>query len=154
VNDSQRARSGSDGVWVRARGAYVALLGDEDPAAAALATGAVDLRPGHSDEVPDSAAATLVSGPDDLAELREIVESATGVGTWPRSSATDGEIITVELRLERPAALLGLLLAMEGVIERRSPWGRWRTMVDTMAARVQELDVVTIDNRLRKSLDD
>jgi len=143
MNDSPRARPSSSGTWVRARRAYVDLLGDDDPAAAVLADGAVDLRLGHDRGEDDSSLRRLVSAPDDLAEVREIVESVIGVGAWPTAGPAPGEVTRARVELSGPTAVLGLLLSMDGLIERRSPWGRWRTVVDIMAARVAELDAVT-----------
>jgi hypothetical protein len=122
----------------------VALLGDDDPAAVLLAAGAIDLRLGYDEGAFEPGRRTLMSASDDLHELREIVESATGVGTWPTPVPTPGRPIRARIDLAAPAPALGLLLAMDDLIERRSPWGRWRTMVDTMAARVAELDAVTV----------
>lgn len=123
------------------------MLGDEDPAAELLADGASDLRLGH-DRGLASTELVLVSGPSDLIELREIVESALGVGTWPTSPQVEGEILRARIRVHRPAVLLGLLMAMEDLIDKRSPWGRWRTVVDTMAARVTALTEITVDVRV------
>jgi len=157
MSDS-RARPDSSGSWDRARRAYLMLLGDEDPADAYLADGALDLRLGHELLDPDAvvvgvggvdgAESVLFSGPGDLVEVKEIVEAATGVGTWPTPAAGHGELIRVRLELSRPAAVLGLLIAMEDLIERRSPWGRWRTVVDTIASRIAELDSVSIETRV------
>ena len=149
MSDTHRARPGSPGSWDRARRAYVALLGDDDPGAAMIAAGAVDRRLGHDGERALDRAA-LVSAPDDLHELREIVESATGVGTWPTPDGVDGDPIRARIELTAPAAALGLLLCMEDLIERRSPWGRWRTVVETIAARVAELDAVTVSFVVRE----
>ncbi len=106
------------------------------------------MRLGYEDGEWDRSAPAVVSGPADLAELADIVEAAMGVGTWPRHPSPAGAAITARLTVARPAPLLGLLLAMEGLIERRSPWGQWRTMVDTMALRVAEIDSITLDLRV------
>ena len=159
MNERRRARSASSSEWDRARRAYRTLIGDHDPAAAAIAEGgAIDLRPGGPLPAPDTGLSRLVvvSGPADLVELREIVETATGVGTWPTAAQGNaaltamgsGALHTARLEIERPAALLGLLLAMDGLIEDRSPWGTWRTVVDTLAGRVHELRAVTIEARI------
>jgi len=150
MSESRRARSDSSGSWDRARRAYLAVLGDADPAAALLAADMIDLRLGFSGALDAETAAhrALVSGPDDLAELRDVVESALGIGTWPRALPIDGERIGGRIEIGRPAALLGLLLTMEGLIERRSPWGKWRTAVDTMAGRVGGIRELTIDLRI------
>jgi hypothetical protein len=135
-------------VWDRARRAYLALLGGRDPAAAVVAaTGAVDLRPGGLASQTDATTTQtiVVSGPADLIELREIVETATGVGTWPANEADRGEVRSSVLEVEGAAPLLGLLMAMEGLIEDRSPWRTWRTAVDTLAARVEKLRTITVE---------
>ncbi len=49
------------------------------------------------------------------------------------------------LEVEGAAPLLGLLMAMEGLIEDRSPWRTWRTAVDTLAARVEKLRTITVE---------
>ena len=148
VNERERARSVSISEWDRARRAYRSLLGDGDPAVDAIERlGAVDLRPGGPAPRPDGGPARVivVSGPADLVELREIVETATGVGTWPAPALIPGEVRTAQLPVEREAPLLGLLLAMEGLIDDRSPWRTWRTAVDTLAARVRELESITVE---------
>lgn len=114
-----------------------------------FAAGASDLRLGHDPATPWPDGAVVLSGPDDLAELRDVVETVTGVGSWPRPPEVDGAtVVRARVAIHRPAALLGLLLAMEGLIERRSPWGRWRTTVDTLAARVATIDSIGVDLRL------
>ncbi|GJM38825.1 MAG: hypothetical protein DHS20C19_21920 [Acidimicrobiales bacterium] len=156
MNDARRARPGSDGAWDRARRAYRAVLADADPAADLLAAGALDLRPGHTAQEWDPARLVVCSGSDDLRELRAIVADATGIGTWPSSpaaDATEGDEIRARVDIERSSSLLGLLIAMDGLIERRSPWGRWRSMVDTMAARVTALDSVEIHLRVVEPTD-
>jgi hypothetical protein len=52
------------------------------------------------------------------------------------------------VEVAQPAALLALLMTMEDLIERRSPWGKWRTAVDTMAGRVGGIRALTIDLRI------
>lgn len=148
MNERERARSGPAPGWDRARRAYVGLLGADDPAASFLADGALDLRLGHDAASLDPARRLVVSGPDDLVELRTIVESAIGVGSWPAPARADGEPVVAVVGSPRPAAMLGLLMAMDGLIETRSPWGRWRTVVDTMAARVAAIDTITVDLRV------
>ncbi len=150
MSESRRARSASSGSWDRARRAYLAVLGDADPAASLLAADVVDLRLGFGAPLDAETAAprALVSGPDDLAELRDIVESALGVGTWPRPVPVDGEPVRARVEVAQPAALLALLMTMEDLIERRSPWGKWRTAVDTMAGRVGGIRALTIDLRI------
>ncbi|MEZ5244390.1 MAG: hypothetical protein R2707_04770 [Acidimicrobiales bacterium] len=148
MHDPLRARPGSSGSWDRARRAYVALLGGDDPAAVLLAAGALDLRLGYEPGEWDPSRCIVVSGPDDLAQLRAVVEEAVGVGAWPLVDPADGEPIGTHLGPGRSGAMLGLLMAMEGLVESRSPWGRWRTVVDTIAARVATIDEVTVDLRV------
>lgn len=120
------------------------MLGEDDPAAHLLDDDTDDRRLGGIEPI-DPERRTLLSGPADLLEVRQIVEAATGIGTWPAPSAAAGEHHRVTVAVERPAAILGLLIAMENLIERRSPWGRWRTTVDTMAARIEALETVTLE---------
>ncbi len=148
MNDAPRARPGSSRVWDRARRAYLAVLGDHDPAVPQLVAGALDLRLGYEPDEWDRERTIIVSGPEDFAELREVVETATGVGTWPRCVGPTGTAIAAQIAIERSAPLSGLLLAMEDLIDRRSPWGRWRTMVDTMGPRVARIDEITVDLRV------
>ena len=146
--ESPRARPGSSGGWDRARRAYLALLGPDDPAAALVAAGALDLRLGYDPDDADPARRLVVSGPDDLKELREIVERAVGPGAWPPLPPVAGVPIGTRLGPGRGPAMLALLMAMDGLVERRSPWGGWRTVVDTVASRVAALDGVTVDLRV------
>lgn len=151
MNDGERARSTSGSEWDRARRAYRALLSDCDPAATVVERlDALDLRPGGDASAPDDGPprAVVVSGPADLRELREIIETATGIGTWPTPPGGEGEIRTAQIEIQRPAPLLALLLAMDGLIEDRSPWRTWRTAVDTVAGRVGGLRVVTVEARI------
>jgi hypothetical protein len=148
VNDASRARSVSPGEWDRARRAYRALIGENDPAADVLGlTGAVDLRPGvrRPDSDDPIRRVVVLAGPGDLIELREIVEAATGVGTWPSGPSVAGEIRRGRLEITRPSSLLGLLVAMEGVIDDRSPWRTWRSAVDIVAARVREIGALSLE---------
>jgi hypothetical protein len=147
VSERDPARSSSQSEWDRARLAYRAFIGDRDPVADLVRLGAVDLRPGGVATVHegDGERTIVVSGPQDLAELREIVEAAIGVGTWPVAAGTPGEIRTVHLDVEGSGPLSGLLLAMEGLIDDRSPWRRWRSAVDTIAARIATLSSITIE---------
>ena len=129
----------------------MALLGADDPATRLIADGALDLRLGHDPSEIDSvdpARRLVVSGADDLVELRAVVESAIGVGSWPAPPPADGQPVVAVVESPRPAAMLGLLIAMDGLIETRSPWGRWRTVVDTLAARVRAIDTITVDLRV------
>ena len=135
-------------MWGRARRAYVDVLGADDPAAQLLADGALDLRLGHEASEIDPARRLVVSGPRDFCELREIVESAIGVGAWPTPGPGEGVVVRAPVTPDRPAAMLGLLLAMEELIDRRSPWARWRTVVDTLAARVNAIEALTVDLRV------
>jgi hypothetical protein len=149
VNSHERARSPSTPEWDRARRAYQRLIDGHDPAAFLVDPDeAHDLRP--SVTVPALAAeATLVAGPRDLQELRAVVQRSLGVGTWPAASLIPGaELVSTEILIERPTALLGLLLAMEGLIEDRSPWRTWRSFVDTLAAAVADIESVTVETQI------
>ena len=113
MTDTPRARPGSFGGWDRARRAYLEMLGADDPARSLLAAGALDLRLGYEADAVDPNRLTLRSGPQDLVELRAIVEESTGVGTWPIGNAVTGDSIVARVGLARPATLLALLMAME-----------------------------------------
>ena len=148
MTESRRPRSTPSPEWERARLAYQELVRGVDPAATAIKRlDAVDLRPGGPGPARSGrrARAIVVSGPADLVELREIVEAATGVGTWPTTVGAPGEVRTARLDLHRSAPLLSLLLAMDGLIDDRSPWRTWRTTVDTLAGRVRKLRSITIE---------
>lgn len=129
------------------------MIAGHDPAADAVAAeSAVDLRP-RPDAPLDAAGLVVVSGPGDLAELRTIAEQSLGVGTWPSAVDVGGEVGPATLRsthlsVERPAAVLGLLIAMEGMIEDRSPWRTWRTAVEMLAPAIADLDTLTIEARI------
>jgi hypothetical protein len=150
VNDPRWARSRTPGEWERARLAYQALVRADDPAGSLLsADDVVDLRP-RADLSgwcrPSGCRSVIVAGPDDLAELRQVVERSLGVGTWPRSRsgpelAATTRTATILLPSAGPA--LSLLMAMEGLIEDRSPWRRWRTAVETIASEVEALESLT-----------
>lgn len=129
--------------WDRARRAYERLLAEVDPAAAWLAAGATDLRMrgGRPDEVDGP---VVVAGPDDLREIQAIVDTQLGVGCWPRPPTVAGERRSTTVAAAR-GAVTALVHALEGHIELRSPWARWRTAVDTMASRLDLLEVVTLE---------
>ena len=94
-----------------------------------------------------------MSGPNDLQELRRVVETALGVGTWPTAGVGPGEIRAVTVALDRPSAALGLLIAMEGVIDDRSPWRTWRTAIENLAPAVASIGRLTIEARLIEPTD-
>ncbi|MDW3218493.1 MAG: hypothetical protein R8F63_07740 [Acidimicrobiales bacterium] len=108
-----------------------------------LAAGAADLRPFADGSLPVPAGA-VVAGPDDLREIRDVVDTQLGVGCWPRNELIVGERRTSRVALPRGAAT-ALVHALEGRIELRSPWGKWRTVVDIMAVRLDALETVTLD---------
>jgi hypothetical protein len=87
----------------------------------------------------------VVAGPDDLRELRAVVERVTGVGSWPAPVPVAGERATGRIAITSPSRLLGLLAALDGHIERRSPWSTWRGVVDVLAGPVADLGEVTVD---------
>lgn len=74
-----------------------------------------------------------------------VVERALGVGSWPVPEQRDGGLRSAELDLAGPGGLLALLVSLEGLIEIRSPWRTWRTVVDGLAPAVAELDTVTVE---------
>jgi hypothetical protein len=114
------------GEWDRARRAYRSLIAEVDPAASAIhELGAVDLRPGGAPADLDGP--RVLSGPDDLSELRTVVESVTGWGTWPT-----------------PA--LALVHAMGGLIDDRTGmWRTWKTTVELVAGALASVESLTIE---------
>lgn len=138
----------------RVRTAHRALLGDLDPAHDLLSDAVADLRLlGPGQPVAGWPHIIVVSGADDLHELRTVVETATGTGTWPASP--DGDALTEAgyrcagqaagtVPVARSAALSGLLLAMENVIDDRSAWRTWRTAVDTLGPALGAVEQLTV----------
>ena len=133
------------GEWHRARRAYGALIADVDPAAALIdELGAVDLRPGGDPTGIEGP--VVVSGPADLAELRAVVESVTGPGTWPVPPVVTGDVHRATVAVERPAPAVALVRAMEGLIDDRpGMWRTWKTTVELVAAALAEVDVLTVE---------
>ena len=138
------------------------MVGDADPGAGLVARATHDLRPAGLADLADLDGLTgltgrppggvVVAGPDDLCELRAVVERVTGSGSWPAPAATFaaaavpvGARVTERVAVASPATLLGLVAALEGHIERRSPWSTWRGVVDALAGPVGELATVTVD---------
>lgn len=153
---SLRARYSSDLGWDRARGAYSAMINGFDPFGDSHGVGIVDLRPGFTaDELGavDSGGTAIVSGPSDLIELRVLVERLTGPGTWPVSELPAGFVVVEtrngEVELDRPAAALGLIMAMESRIEDRSrAWRTWKTVVESLAAGIPPSTKLTVESLL------
>jgi len=83
----------------------------------------------------------VVSGPNDLIEFRTVVERLTGPGTWPVRELPPGFVVvetrTAAIELPRPSPAMGLIVAMENLIEDRSrAWRTWKTMVESLAMGV------------------
>ncbi len=140
--------------WTRVRRAYLDLIAESDPIDPAMVGAALDLRPGFIEaEVRDLVfigGTALISGPDDLSELRTAVERMTGPNTWPIGVIPSGlevvahESVRMELPLVGPA--LGLVMAMNGLIDDRSrAWRTWRTVVDSVGRGLETVDELTID---------
>lgn len=152
----------------RVRAALELVLGEMDPARDLLVTPAAGLTAAAADLTGPAADLRLlgsettaaawppiivVSGLDDLAELRTVVERSTGVGTWPKPPSPEALSaagyratgwVDDSVPVGRPAAMAGLLLAMKGLIEDRSPWRTWRTAVDTLAPALRAVDRLTV----------
>lgn len=128
------------------RDAYRRLLGDADPARAHL-EGAVDLRPsGTQDSASDRGAVPraipakiLISGPDDLQELRAVLEDITGSCTWPFAPGDPDAPGTLRLTdtvvAESRAAVLTFVAALgDQMDDRAGAWRTWRTVVESVDA--------------------
>ena len=91
----------------------------------------------------------MISGPDDLRELRAVVEAITGAGTWPFAASEPpptGLRLTSTVELDRLGSVLGFVAALEGRIEDRTgAWRTWRTVVDSVAAVLPTPFGLTID---------
>jgi len=136
------------GEWDRARLAYRHLLGGADPVADLLAGGdAVDLRPAGIETIGETAGElVVVSGPDDLLELRAIVESIAGTGTWPVPPPPSGETRRGSVELASPGPALRLVAALEGLVDDRGGmWRTWKTTTELVAARAARLRRLTVE---------
>ena len=91
----------------------------------------------------------MVSGPEDLRELRTAVEAITGTGTWPFASTgpiPDGLRLTSTIELDHLRSVLHFVAALEGCIEDRTgAWRTWRTVVDSVAKALRTPFRLTID---------
>jgi len=81
----------------------------------------------------------VVSGPDDLIELRQVVERMTGPNTWPVLAAPDGfEVLESHVCVVgiRPSARgLALVMSMNAlVVDRSGAWRTWKTVVDSIGS--------------------
>lgn len=91
----------------------------------------------------------VVSGPADLVELRAVVESITGTGTWPPPPSGVGDVRRATVRLDRPARALAVVHALDGLIEDRSGmWRTWKTVVELVGARLGEIETLTVEARI------
>lgn len=111
--------------------------------------GATDLRPAATiEEVTAARGPVIVSGPDDLIELRLVVERVTGPGSWFTGSGSevDGTMRRGRLDLARPAQVMGLVVALEGIVpDNGGAWRTWKTAVEAIAAGVDELESITLE---------
>ena len=102
-------------------------MGGLDPGVELVARAEHDLRPaGLADLAGPPPGGVGVAGPDDLRELRAVVERVTGAGSWPAPIPPATTLVTARVTapvaVSSPAVLLGLVAALEGHIEGRSPW--------------------------------
>ncbi|RMH86154.1 MAG: hypothetical protein D6683_01005 [Actinomyces sp.] len=103
--------------------------------------GVVDLRPAGARELAGIGADTaIVSGPDDLAELRACVEQVCGPGSWP-VPATDPpagwyRLDTRRALVELEPGRLGPVVAALGELvgDRLAQWRTWPTAVEAVMA--------------------
>jgi len=139
--------------WASVQRAYVQLIGAADPVGPLVAEfGAVDLRPrtslGGLTSIDMPRGPVVVSGVDDLIELRTVVERVTGPGSWFAHGAAElgGTSRRDRLDLARPAQAMGLVIALEGFIrDNGGAWRTWKTAVETIAAGVAELESLTLE---------
>ncbi len=128
-------------------------MGRADPVGALVAEfGATDLRPSATvDETVatgGSRGPTVVSGPNDLIELRLVVERVTGPGSWftGPGAEVDGTTRRGHLDLARPAQVMGLVVALEGIVrDNGGAWRTWKTTVEAIAAGAGELESLTLE---------
>lgn len=167
ASSSHRSRPPLDEVIHRGRWAdsaiaiaYRALVGENDPARPYLGR-ARDLRP--SGRSRDGTEPIVVSGPDDLRELREAMEAITGAGTWPFDNRLPAEYdtrLTRTIVLPSQASLLGFVDALQGVVvDRAAAWRTWRTVVESVAAALGPpinltVDAVVVSGELADQLSD
>jgi len=146
------AATSGDG-WASVQRAYVQLIGSADPVGPLVAEfGAVDLRPrislGGLASIDIPTGPVVVSGVDDLIELRTVVERVTGPGSWFAHGGVEvgGTSRRGRLDLARPAQAMGLVIALEGLIhDNGGAWRTWKTAVEAIAAGVAELDSLTLE---------
>ncbi len=129
-------------------------MGDDDPARVDVAGGAVDLRPGWDVDEPGDlrveGASAVVSGPDDLTELRQVVERMTGPGSWPVCGVPDGFVVVetrrVVITLSRPGPMLRLVMSMDDLVDDRSrAWRTWKTVVESVGAALGPMFDLTVE---------
>jgi len=127
-------------------------VGDHDPASTWIADGAVDRRGGPIGQPTGDD--VVISGPGDLRELADAVESVTGAGTWPLArpvllpwpdavrSAPAGTAVEITAN-----AAMALVVALGDELEDRGAmWRTRRTLYDVIDAslRTAELRTVTV----------
>jgi len=130
------------------RRAYVTLVGDLP---AAFVGGAVDIRPmAMATAGQETARFVILSGEDDLVELRAAVERVTGPMTWPLRSAVDSRWRLVEthtgyVRIDRPAQLMSLVVALgDRLGDNSGAWRTRKTMYESVALALSVVESVTV----------
>ncbi len=122
--------------------AYRQLIESVDPARPWLEAGAADGR-FAGDEVPPG---SVVRGTGDLVELHEILDDLFGIGCFDRPAATGGESVRAHLPVARPAVVMPFIEALRPHLEGRGPaFWTWKTAREGLAARLQELDTLTVE---------
>ncbi len=145
---------GDDPSHAAVRRALGRLWSDDDPVAD-LAAGADDLRPwgvDALDRVACGADRVLVSGPDDLAELRRCVATVCGPESWPAPPAGPPRGWRVlERRRCAPVAVtpaaVGALVRSLGpwVDDRVAQWRTWPTAVEAVMAAWEGRGTLSVD---------
>ncbi|NCG24162.1 MAG: hypothetical protein GWP47_08550 [Actinobacteria bacterium] len=128
------------------RRAYVKLVGD-------LPTGfcrdAVDLRPQTTPNETSDAPALILAGDGDLVELRTVVERVTGPMTWPFQGEPDPsrslvDMHTEQVLIERPAQLMGFVVAIDELLPDRSvAWRTRKTLHEAIGVALNGINSVT-----------
>ena len=92
-----------------------------------------------------------MSGEHDLIELRRIVESVAGPGSWPLEE-NDGVVVERSAGvIEAPTAAdaMRLVRHLEAVVTDNSAmWRTWRTVVEAIERRIGEITQLTIEGVL------
>ena len=114
---------------------------------------ALDLRPRTSADFSDEA--MILAAPDDLIQLRHAVERVTGPMTWPlRSRADLGDgaprphvLVAThrnDIAIERPAQLMGLVMALDDQLtDNSAAWRTRKTLREALGASLGSVTTVT-----------